>query len=592
MSERMTRHLDTIIAYARWLALLGVPIIVLTSIGPTDSSAISLLFITLGMAVVDAVPVAMLAFKFFPPAAAWSFSILDILYTLVALALGGPNMFFYAFIPALTMGIRFTWIAGLVSGVVLALGHVLIALLGAALLGAAQRSTGFASVGDVLAETLGPAVLLVAVSALVGLLTEATKKEPPLTDEEQKQIKAEMARLQAAADRARAIYDMASTLSATLNYNKILNAILEVSMLGFKELVSDSGSIAEKPSGVVLLLDENVLGVGAGYNIGYDEFELLIPANSGLAGRVLREGRPLIAGGLAQDPALGQFKTFKRSRSALCAPLRAGFETYGLVVFASPLPDAFTQEHLELVWAVSNQAAVALSNARLYEDLQAEKERIISIHEEERTKLSRDLHDGPTQSISAIAMRLNFARLLLDRDPIKVKDELFKLENLARRTTKEIRTMLFTLRPVVLETQGLKAAVEQLVQKLVETTESGQLPVTIEIAEEIEAQIDVNVKAVAWFIVQEALNNAKKYAQAQHIWVRAFIRDRYFVVEVQDDGVGFQVDEVMSNYERRGSYGLMNLQERADLVNGRTVIRSEPGKGTRVTLLVPLDREV
>ena len=587
MSERMTRHLDTIIAYARWLALLGVPIIVLTSVEPAGSDDISLLFITLGMALVDAVPVAMLAFKFFPPAAAWSFSILDILYTLVALALGGPDMFFYAFIPALTMGIRFTWIAGLVSGVVLALGHVLIALLGAA-----PKSAGFASVGDVLAETLGPAVLVVATSALVGLLTEATKKEPPLTDEEQKQIKAEMARLQAAADRARAIYDMASTLSATLNYNKILNAILEVSMLGFKELVSDSGGIAEKPSGVVLLLDENVLGVGAGHNIGYDEFELLIPANSGLAGRVLREGRPLIAGSLAQDPALGQFKTFKRSRSSLCAPLRAGFETYGLVVFASPLPDAFTREHLELVWAVSNQAAVALSNARLYEDLQAEKERIISIHEEERTKLSRDLHDGPTQSISAIAMRLNFARLLLDRDPIKVKDELFKLENLARRTTKEIRTMLFTLRPVVLETQGLKAAVEQLVQKLVETTESGQLPVTIEIAEEIEAQIDVNVKAVAWFIVQEALNNAKKYAQARHIWVRAFIRDRYFVVEVQDDGVGFQVDEVMSNYERRGSYGLMNLQERADLVNGRTVIRSEPGKGTRVTLLVPLDREV
>jgi len=587
MSERMTRHLDTIIAYARWLALLGVPIIVLTSVEPAGSDDISLLFITLGMALVDAVPVAMLAFKFFPPAAAWSFSILDILYTLVALALGGPDMFFYAFIPALTMGIRFTWIAGLVSGVVLALGHVLIALLGAA-----PKSAGFASVGDVLAETLGPAVLVVATSALVGLLTEATKKEPPLTDEEQKQIKAEMARLQAAADRARAIYDMASTLSATLNYNKILNAILEVSMLGFKELVSDSGGIAEKPSGVVLLLDENVLGVGAGHNIGYDEFELLIPANSGLAGRVLREGRPLIAGSLAQDPALGQFKTFKRSRSSLCAPLRAGFETYGLVVFASPLPDAFTREHLELVWAVSNQAAVALSNARLYEDLQAEKERIISIHEEERTKLSRDLHDGPTQSISAIAMRLNFARLLLDRDPIKVKDELFKLENLARRTTKEIRTMLFTLRPVVLETQGLKAAVEQLVEKLVETTESGQLPVKVEIAEEVESQIDVNVKAVAWFIVQEALNNAKKYAQARHIWVRAFIRDRYFVVEVQDDGVGFQVDEVMSNYERRGSYGLMNLQERADLVNGRTVIRSEPGKGTRVTLLVPLDREV
>ena len=90
---------------------------------------------------------------------------------------------------------------------------------------------------------------------------------------------------------------------------------------------------------------------------------------------------------------------------------------------------------------------------------------MVEVEEDARTKLARDLHDGPTQSISAIAMRLNFVRLLLGRDPQKVKDELFKLENLARRTTKEIRTMLFTLRPVVLETQGLAAAVEQLAEK-------------------------------------------------------------------------------------------------------------------------------
>ncbi|MBN1936212.1 MAG: GAF domain-containing sensor histidine kinase [Anaerolineae bacterium] len=582
MSERMIRRLDTIIAYVRWLALLGVPIVALASTDARVDGSLTFLLIALGMAVIDAVPVTMLAFKFFPQAAAWAFLILDTLFTLVLLYLGGPGMFFYAFVPALAMSVRFDWMIGLGDSVVLALGHVLIALFRA----------GFGSIADVMTETLGMAVLLVAASALVGLMAETTKKEPPFVAEEQKQINDKMARLQAAADRARAIYDMASTLSATLNYDKILNAVLEVSMLGFKELVSGPSGIAEKPSGVVLLIDEDILGVGASYNIGYEEAGLVVGASSGLVGRVLRTRTPLIAGNLAQDPDLGQFKAFKRCRSSICVPLRAGFDTYGVVVFASPVADAFSEEHLELVMAIANQAAVALSNARLYEDLQDEKERIIGIHEDERNKLSRDLHDGPTQSVSAIAMRLNFARLLLDRDPVKVKDELFKLENLARRTTKEIRTMLFTLRPVVLETQGLKAAIEQLVEKLIEATEGGELPITLEIAADVEAKIDVNIKAVAWFIAQESLNNVRKYAQAEHIWVRVYIRDAYFITEIEDNGVGFSVDEIMSNYEQRGSYGLMNLQERADLVNGRTIIRSEVGKGTKITLVVPLNREV
>jgi signal transduction histidine kinase len=148
--------------------------------------------------------------------------------------------------------------------------------------------------------------------------------------------------------------------------------------------------------------------------------------------------------------------------------------------------------------------------------------------------------------------------------------------------------MLFTLRPVVLETQGLKVAVEQLVEKHKET---GELPVKLEI-EDIEDQIDVNVKAVAWFITEEALNNAKKYANAEHIWIRMYIRDDHFVAEIEDDGEGFDYEATMANYDQRGSFGLLNYKERADLVNGRSIVRSSPGKGAKVTLIVPLHQEV
>jgi signal transduction histidine kinase len=352
-------------------------------------------------------------------------------------------------------------------------------------------------------------------------------------------------------------------------------------------LIGATADHRETLTGAVFLYGEKGMFIAASRNIGYEEAGLVMSEDRGVLHQVVQSGEPLLLSRLADDPELNKFTPFRRCRSAICVPLRAGFEVFGVILFASPMPGTFHEGHVELLSAVASQTVVALENAQLYQDLQAEKERIIAVEEEARAKLARDLHDGPTQSISAIAMRLNFSRLLLDRDPQRVKDELFRLENLARRTTKEIRTMLFTLRPVVLETQGLRVAVEQLVAKL---QEMGDLPVKIEIAD-VEDKIDVNVKTVAWFITEECLNNAKKYAEASNIWVRMYVRNGQFVAEVEDDGKGFSVDEVMSSYDQRGSYGLMNLQERADLVNGRMTIQSEPGKGSKFTLTVPLQRE-
>jgi signal transduction histidine kinase len=118
---------------------------------------------------------------------------------------------------------------------------------------------------------------------------------------------------------------------------------------------------------------------------------------------------------------------------------------------------------------VAKQSVIAIQNARLYQDLEQEKNRIMEIQEESRKKLARDLHDGPTQAISAIAMRVNFARRLMDRDFKAASEELYKIEELARRTTKEIRHMLFTLRPLVLESQGLVATLESMAEKMKET---------------------------------------------------------------------------------------------------------------------------
>jgi len=197
------------------------------------------------------------------------------------------------------------------------------------------------------------------------------------------------------------------------------------------------------------------------------------------------------------------------------------------------------------------------------------------------------LHDGPTQSVAAIAMRLNYTKLLLAREPEKVKEELEKLEALARRTTKEIRTMLFTYRPVILETQGLVAALEHYLRQLEE--EEG-LVVHLEGAD-LDDRLNTEIEGVAFSIIEEAVNNARKYAQARNIWVRLGFEDDLFVAAVEDDGRGFDVAEVLDSYAQRGSLGLINMRERAELVEGTWTIESTVGQGTRVTLIVPLPEE-
>jgi signal transduction histidine kinase len=288
------------------------------------------------------------------------------------------------------------------------------------------------------------------------------------------------------------------------------------------------------------------------------------------------------------DPELAQFVALHGCKSVLCVPLRAGFETYGAVVVASREPGIFTGEHIEMLTAVCSQATIALQNAQLYQSLQQEKNRIVEIEENARKKLARDLHDGPTQSLAAIAMRLNYTRKLITHQPEKVDEEIARVEELARRTTKEIRHMLFTLRPLVLETQGLVAALEASIQKSNET--HPDLAIHLE-ADRVEDNLDLNAQGVVFYIIEEAVGNARKHAKAGNIWIRLKLEPDAVIAEVQDDGEGFDVKGVTSAYESRGSLGMVNMRERAELVNGVLSLDSHPGGGTIITLAVPLHKD-
>ena len=400
-------------------------------------------------------------------------------------------------------------------------------------------------------------------------------------------------------DRLRALFAMIETLSATLNYQTVLDIILDTALTA---LENDGKNNHELFAAVLLFGDQQTLEMRASRGFISSDTSVSLPAAQGALGETLKTGEATIVENPGLDPELSQLLSLQSSTTALCLPLIRSMNAYGIILFAHQRPNFFTQERVETLQMLSNQAVISLQNARLYQDLALEKERLVQIQEEVK-KLARDLHDGPTQSVSAIAMRINIARKILEKSlnpsssepPNKrstvvegavqqATEELVRVENLARRTTQEIRHMLFTLRPLVLESEGLEAALKTIAEK---TSDLYQQKIVVDTENEVVAQIDLSRQTVIFYLVEEALHNARKHAQAAEIWVRLKCLPGdpcIAALDIIDNGVGFDVQSVLSSYDRRGSLGMINLSERAELVNGILKLNSPRKRHARACL--------
>jgi signal transduction histidine kinase len=390
--------------------------------------------------------------------------------------------------------------------------------------------------------------------------------------------------------RRQTLFDLISELSATLNYQKVLETSLD---LGANALAELGAPIDRLVSAVMLFTGRDPaspeLSVATARRFLTADKNLELQGVRGVLANVIEEGRSVYLKDPRNDPELKRIIALNECRSVYVVPLRTGLDAYGVLLFAHPDPDFFSPERREVLEIVRNQSTIAIQNARLYQALEQEKNRMTEIQEESRKKLARDLHDGPTQSISAIAMRVNFARRLMEREPKSASEELFKIEELARRTTKEIRHMLFTLRPLVLESQGLVAALESMAEKMGETYNQ---EVIIQVDPRVVELLEPGKQGVVFYIVEEAVTNARKHARAAHIWVRLkLLQEGISFLEIEDDGVGFEPSAVDISYESRGSLGMINLRERSELVNGVLRIDSAKGRGTRVQVVIPLTED-
>ncbi len=430
--------------------------------------------------------------------------------------------------------------------------------------------------------------LIGAVISLGGLVWGATRSR--LSAQAAQQMEIETQRLRNAQQRARAIYELSSTLSSTLDYHRVLEAALEIGALGLREL--GASETARLISAILLFRkDDNMMHVAAARRLTRVDEKVRLQGRDGILGEALKNAEPVIGKNATQDPELRFFVAFQGTNSVMAVPLRAGFENFGVMVFGSEQANAFSPGSVALLTAIATQATIALQNAVLYQNLLDEKERIVSIEEDARKKLARDLHDGPTQTVAMIATRVDLIQKMLKNKQFPaVFDELQKVEEMATKTTKEIRHMLFTLRPLVLETQGLVAALKELAKKL---EDQHPTQFTVEADEQLEVWLETNVQGVLFYVVEEAANNALKHAKAKNIWIRLYQQSKeYIIAEIEDDGAGFDVEAVVNaNYYQRGSLGMVNMRERAELIDAALHIESTKGKGTKISVLIPIDEE-
>ncbi len=491
----------------------------------------------------------------------------DTLVTLSFIAFTGgleSPLLLFAFLPIMTAALRVGWWAG--------------ELVTLGLIGGLAFWEGLWG-----GEDLSPSTLLIAGSVLAlgalftGIIGDRMKEG--ILRELQAREASQRRQLAQIRQRLQGIFELAAALGQMRQVEEILHAALEASESLFR------GTGHPVPPMFIALLEPEGMRIAATRRLPPRDERVRLPGLDGVLREALEQGEAVLLPQPAQDPEIGRLAVMRIAQAALVLPLGIGLERYGALVIGSPDPQALDGERKDLLRIIATHASIALQNALLYHTLQREKERLVEVEEEARRRLARELHDGPTQSVAALAMRLNFLQRLLRHDPAQVPVELERTEQMARQAVQELRHFLFRLRPLLLESQGLTAALTHLAEKL-QGTES--FAIHLEVDPEVDQLLDPNAKGLVFSIIEEAINNARKHAEPRNIWVRARVKGNRLRVSVEDDGRGFDPQALRVDYARRGSLGMVNMLERAELLNGVLELESAPGRGTRVRLEIPL----
>ena len=294
-----------------------------------------------------------------------------------------------------------------------------------------------------------------------------------------------------------------------------------------------------------------------------------LPRQHGMLAALLKSGVPQRLEDIRKDPRFeGWPGAHPEMTGFLGVPVRRGPDVLGIIFAANKRSGEFTAHDEELLTLFAAHAAIAICNARLYE-----RSREASVLEE-RARLARELHDAVSQRLFSIRAHATAAGLLVTKDPALVSGELAAIAELGAQAHAELRALIDGLAPPDLD--GLADSLRRYA--LLAGRAHG---VKVRLAAAELPELDPRVQAAAFRVGQEALTNALRHSGATEIAVSLTKTSRRVILEVSDDGTGFDPDLAP------GGLGLASMRERAAAVGGALRITSAPGAGTSVRLAVP-----
>ncbi len=303
-----------------------------------------------------------------------------------------------------------------------------------------------------------------------------------------------------------------------------------------------------------------------------------LPEGRGLLGALMHSPHPIRLRQIAADPrAVGFPPHHPVMTSFLGVPIISKNQLLGTLYLTDKIgAEEFSDDDERLIVMLAAHAAIAIENARLYQQTQ----RLAVL--EERERIGMDLHDGIIQSIYAVGLVLEYGTLLLDEDPQQARAHLTRAIHSLNDVIKDIRNYILDLRPQRFQGKDLATGLCELARAFHTNT---LIQVDLHIEPEGDLGLTPAQASALFHIAQETLANVAKHAHASAVTIKLYRDSRYLCLSIVDNGRGYDPARI-ARYE---GHGLRNMEARAQVLGGKFNIASAPGQGTRVTVSVPLD---
>jgi signal transduction histidine kinase len=343
--------------------------------------------------------------------------------------------------------------------------------------------------------------------------------------------------------------------------------------------------------GMVLLRDRETDVLRAKSSVGFDapmDEELRINLGRGFSGTIAQTGEPATLPDLDHSDGVLNPILRTKARALWGVPFKSGDQVIGVLLIGFARPYEWLPTERELLRAIADRSALAINRARMTDALREREVRIAELsghllkaQEQERKRISRELHDETGQALMVI--RLYLGMLEGNLTGRTAKGKIRETLGVVDRTIEGLRRIIARLSPLVLQELGLVAAIRKEAKDLAKST---GIKARVAIDEGV-GRLDDDIEAAIYRVVQEALHNVAKHSQAKAVNVQMSRDNGHVLLSVEDDGVGFSKGTV--NPDRR-TFGLEGIRERIGMLGGRVKITSARNKGTRLEIRVPAER--